>query len=554
MAEDSPESTQGDPITGTSTSPLFQIRTKSLHFVIGGGSPPNNFASLYVDGTEVLQASGQSMDRTSAKGPIRAGRHYWDVSSYINKCAFLKLVDSGTSTYGHTIFDDLCASPPCFKGITVGLEKSGHNGNVKLGQEIKYKLDMKGFYTSKTRPLSINVSFPIEDGEPFVYIKNTSVLSYKCTTNVKEKIVKTSIQPKLQHYFSNLLTYENYILSDFVLEVVARVYDHKNLQFNVPKQLHGSIKINFADEYLQTITHNITVTREGNEIAAVNCIEKMITAEYFHIGDNITYNVELNLTSSSQQRVFNVMLKLFLPPYLTMLEVQGQQSSLGDVRSSPSSTQTVLRIKEFHLDEMRNISFIMSIRSDYAWDKLYSKEIPGVFLADGISYCTKQTCKNAQGNSSEAIPLVKNKQYSFKIRKKEKTRQRKYTLINVKNGSLVIICGSYDAHGKRGHGRCYNGNASTNTWSQLPNTLTDVLYYDEAEGKIYGKFSNAINAELYGEAFKEHKILTESEWSAITARAQSLVASQSLEAPERSVRRNLNEKLPYQWECCLHSG
>ena len=554
MAEDSPESTQGDSITGTLTSPLFQIRTKSLHFVIGGGSPPNNFASLYVDGAEVFQASGKSTDKTNAKGLIRAGRHSWDVSSYINKCAFLKLVDSGTGIFGHTIFDDLCASPPCFKGITVGLEKSGHNGNVKLGQEIKYKLDMKGFYTSKTRPLSINISFPIKDGEPYVFIKSISVLSHKCATSAKGKKVKTSIQPNLQHYFSYLLTYNNYILSDFVLEVVARVYDHKSLQLNIPKQLHGSIKVNFADEYLQTINHNITVTRAGNEIATMSCIEKMITAEYFHIGDNITYNVELSLTSSSQQRVFNVMLKLFLLPYLTVLEVKGKQSSLGDVQSSPSSSQTVLGIRELHLDDMRNISFIMSIRSDYGWGKLYSKQIPGLFLVDAISYCVRQTCRNAQGNSSEIITVVKNKQYSFNIRKKDETRKRKYTSINVKNGSLVIICGSYDAHGKRDHARCYYGNASTNTWSQLPNKLTEVLYYDEAAGKIYGKFSNTVKAELYGDIFKEHKILTESEWSAVTAREQSLVASKSVEEPERSVRRNLNGKLPYQWECCLNTG
>ena len=549
MSENANASTQTDSPTGTLTSPLFQIRTEILHFVIGGGSPPNNFVGLFIDGVERFQASGSSIDKNNPNGLIRAGRYWWDVSSYIQKCAYIKLVDLGTSVFGHTIFDDLCASPPCFKGMIVALKKIGHDGNVAIGQEIRYKLDMKGFYTSKTRPLSINISFPIANGEPFVYIKKISI-SHKCATSLEKSQEKKSIQPKSERFFSNLLIYKNYLLSDSVIEVVARVYDHSILQPKAAMSVHGSIKINYADEYLQTIKHDINVTRQGNEIATVNCSEKASNAKYFYIGDNITYNVELHMMpESSQQRAFNVMITLFLPPYLTLLTVHGQESSLGDSLLFPSQSQVAVRIPELLFEDKRDISIIMQIRNDFSWDRLHSKEIPGLFLVDSISYCNKKSCKNAHGNSSDIVYIVKSKEYPFTIIPKNEERERKYTEINVNNGSLIIICGSYEMYGS--YSRCYFGNSSTTTWHILPDMVTDVMYYDDTGHKIFGLFYQNKKVELYGEMFKEYKILTDTEWNSVLARKQSLIASQTVQDPDKSVKKNSIGKISYQWECCL---
>ena len=551
MAENATESSQGDSPIGALTSPLFQIRTDMLHFVIGGGSPPHNFASLYIDGVERFQASGGSVDKENPNGAVRAGRYWWDVSSYISKCAYIKLVDSGTTTFGHTIFDDLCASPPCYKGMSVELKSIGHDGNVTIGQEIRYRLDMKGFYTSNTRPLSITVSFPITDEEPFLYIKDIFLKSYKCATSVDKTHKKKSIRPESQRVYSYRLTYNNYLLSDFAIEVLARVYDHSIIQRQSAKSIYGSVKINFADEYLQTINHNIKVIRHGNETAEVSCTENVTNAKYFYVGDNVTYNVELGLTKSSLQRAFNVTIRLFLPPYLTLLTVRGLQSALGDSLSSPSQSQAVVKIQELLFEDTRKLSLIMQVSNDYAWGKLYSKEIPGIFLVDAISFCDNKSCKNSHGNSSKIVSVVKNKQYKFTIKLKEENPTRKYTEINAGKGSIVITCGSYGAHGREGNGRCYYGNSTTGIWYNLPNMITDVIYYDETGSRIFGQLNNKIKVELYGEMFKEYKILTDSEWDAIVARRLSLVAGQSMQDPQRSVRKSSNGKLSHQMECCL---
>ena len=551
MAENANASTQTNTPVGTLKSPLFQIRTEMLHFVIGGGSSPNNYAGLYIDGVERFLASGESADKENPDGAVRAGRYWWDVSSYINKCAYIKIVDSGTASFGNTLFDDLCASPPCYKGMTVGLESVGHDGNVTIGQEIKYRLDLKGFYTSKTRPLSITVSFPITDGEPFLYVKDISVKSHKCATSADKTYKKKSIRPGSRRVYSNRVTYKNYLLSDSVIEVLARVYDHTVIKKQSVKSIHGSVKINFADEYLQTINHNIKVARHGNETAGVICTENVTNAEYFYVGDNVTYNVELNLNSSSPQRAFNVTIRLFLPPYLTLLTVQGLQSAYGDSLSSPSQSQSVVNIQELLFEDTKKISFIMQISIDYAWDKLHSKEIPGIFLVDAISFCNNKHCKNVHGNSTEIVTVIKNKQYHFTIKQKDERPARKYTEINAANGTIVITCGSYEAHGREGNGRCYYGNSSTGIWYNLPSIITHVTYYDETSSKIFGRLHNLEKVELYGEMFREYKILTDSEWEAVVARGQSLAASQSVHDPARSVRKNSNGNLSYERECCL---
>eukprot|EP00112_Aurelia_sp_Birch-Aquarium-sp1_P013477 Seg2862.2 transcript_id=Seg2862.2/GoldUCD/mRNA.D3Y31 product="hypothetical protein" protein_id=Seg2862.2/GoldUCD/D3Y31 len=144
MPENAPEATITNTPTGTLTSPMFQIRTDMLHFVIGGGSPPNNYVGLYIDDSEKLQGAGRSKDHWGPTGARRASRYWWDVTSYKEKCAYLKIVDQGTTNYGHSIFDDLRGSPPCFKRMDVSLTRLNHDGNVRVGQMITDVLTLKG--------------------------------------------------------------------------------------------------------------------------------------------------------------------------------------------------------------------------------------------------------------------------------------------------------------------------------------------------------------------------------------------------------------------------
>ncbi len=80
---------QGDSPAGTLTSPSFQIRTDYLHFLIGGGSPPRNYVALVVNGNEEKTSSG----RSKFKAGVAMGRFWWDVGSFVNKCARIKVID-----------------------------------------------------------------------------------------------------------------------------------------------------------------------------------------------------------------------------------------------------------------------------------------------------------------------------------------------------------------------------------------------------------------------------------------------------------------------------
>ena len=101
----------------TMTSPYFQIRRDALHFLIGGGSQPNNFVALIVDNQEKRTASG-GKQIPEANLKYGMGRRWWDVTEFKGKCAKLKIVDAGDTedTWDYTSFDDLRASAPAFQG------------------------------------------------------------------------------------------------------------------------------------------------------------------------------------------------------------------------------------------------------------------------------------------------------------------------------------------------------------------------------------------------------------------------------------------------------
>lgn len=83
----------GDGGVGTITSPTFNIEKKHIVFLISGGGDFNKcYSALFVNGVEVKREAGSNsriMKQVS-----------WDVSDYIGKNAYIKLVDNSTAAWG----------------------------------------------------------------------------------------------------------------------------------------------------------------------------------------------------------------------------------------------------------------------------------------------------------------------------------------------------------------------------------------------------------------------------------------------------------------------
>tara|TARA_R110002049_G_scaffold285698_4_gene467000 strand:- start:132102 stop:135716 length:3615 start_codon:yes stop_codon:yes gene_type:complete len=98
--EPSPNAEKGmDAQTGVIVSPLFVPKGGSMTFRIGGGSGDATYAALCTaDGKEVRFARGindQVMQEST-----------WDLSPYVGKTMFIKIVDRATGGWGHITVDD----------------------------------------------------------------------------------------------------------------------------------------------------------------------------------------------------------------------------------------------------------------------------------------------------------------------------------------------------------------------------------------------------------------------------------------------------------------
>ena len=89
---------QGDGPQGTLTSPSFVITRNAFKFLIGGSCHENQIrAELLVEGTVVLQATGRCLEMMYEET--------WNVTSYKNREAQLRLVDGYSGGWGHINFD-----------------------------------------------------------------------------------------------------------------------------------------------------------------------------------------------------------------------------------------------------------------------------------------------------------------------------------------------------------------------------------------------------------------------------------------------------------------
>ena len=557
MSESAPEATIGDTPTGTLTSPLFQIRTDMLHFVIGGGSPSQNYVGLFIDGTEKFQSAGRSKNPVGPTGTRRSARYWWDVTSYKGKCAYLKIFDQGTTNFGHTIFDDLRASPPCFKGMDVTLTKIDHDGNVTVGQTITDALSLKGFYTSKTRRLQIKISYPVLNGSPLLYIENINISKTQCQNDVDMTQNMTSSSSKRWHTVTTYL--ENYLLSDIEIKIISRVYDHDDFQINSVYRTMIRVYVNFFnDEYVDKIQNEVRLRRLGNETANIDVIEGLINQRSYQVGENVTYRVRLghNFTSSLQ-RAYNVMVKLFLPPFMTLVNVSGLENALGDVLYSPSKSQHAVRIPELLLDDNRTLHFDMRIDGEAIWGRKSSTVTQGRFVVDQISYCPRKNCRNAYDNGLEVTIPVTAKPYLFEFAYEKKAApvfDNVYAKINDTTNGLVVICGLYDVMTEKQRSNCYCGNSTSFSWYSLDSILSNITFYDAKNKVIFGTSATRAKLRLYGEGFKRLQVLTNEDWNVVSADSGSFVRPKifygkngggMLTEPKGTAGGPWN-----QWQCC----
>ena len=542
---DDDSSFQGDGLTGTLLSPLFQIRTDVLHFAIGGGSHPNNYVGLIVDNSEVRQSSGKSLERTVSGVKVRMSRFWWDVTAYKQKCGQIKIHDSYTGVWGHTLFDDLRASPPCSKGMNV-LLTANHKGDVSVGQRIVYDIKLEGFYTSSLRPLKIKASFPVKNNNPFIFIESINVTSTYCKTTIdfESQSEESNANGKTYSISATLTT----LLSDATVQIVARAYDHNDLKVGSPETTSMKLSVDFAGDYSKVFKRDITTRRFGNETAKLMLKEEIINFRDYYVGDNITVKVDFSHNyTESLVRAYKVTIRLLVPGYVKILDVSGLNNALGDAADIKETMATV-RIPEIEFLETRSISLKMHLVGDDKWMAKPGRNYSGQILIDAIYYCHREDCKDSRGNESQVVTLLKGKFYNFQFQyKKPQLIDPKagFSRIIGENGSIVFICGPEGQHSRT---QCFYSNATASTWHGLTSALQNVTYYDGAKNELYGLTNTQKKIKLYGEHFEMNHAFDQAQWNEVIAASGAFIKAENMVS--RLVWQSELASMKYQGYCC----
>ena len=90
----------GDDSRGTLTSKEFTIERNYINFLIGGGTNPDTYIELLVDGKSVLKS--HSLFETETLQWLT-----WDVKAYKNKKATIRIVDNQRGGWGHILIDQI---------------------------------------------------------------------------------------------------------------------------------------------------------------------------------------------------------------------------------------------------------------------------------------------------------------------------------------------------------------------------------------------------------------------------------------------------------------
>lgn len=114
---------EGDDSRGTLVSSPFKIERNYINFLIGGGTGPDVYMALEVDGQTVLIS--RPIVESEALHQLT-----WNVKNYKGKMAVIKIVDNQRGEWGHILVDQIVMS---------NKEKS----DIMVGYEQSYKIDKK---------------------------------------------------------------------------------------------------------------------------------------------------------------------------------------------------------------------------------------------------------------------------------------------------------------------------------------------------------------------------------------------------------------------------
>ncbi len=95
----SPEA-KGDALTGVLESPVFQLRSEKMSFLVGGGDHKDTYVAL------CEAASGEELITARGRNAHAVRRVTWDVATLKGRRLFLRIVDRHTGGWGHVVFDD----------------------------------------------------------------------------------------------------------------------------------------------------------------------------------------------------------------------------------------------------------------------------------------------------------------------------------------------------------------------------------------------------------------------------------------------------------------
>ena len=546
--------TIGDSPVGTAISPLFQIRTSMLHFTVGGGSHPNNYVGLVIDGVERFQSSGKSVPKATSTGTVRMGRYWWDVSAYVGKCASVKLVDSSSASWGHTLFDDLRASPPCFKGMDAILSRVGHEGAVSIGQAVKHSLKLKGFYTSALRPLVITAKVPTINGHPLIYFEDISIVSTTCKTDIQMEEEMTVTDSGHAYIITGNITN---LLSDATIEITARAYDNDKVQIGSPFATKFFVTVMFMDEYIRTVESDMQILRHGNESASLVYHGEILEKRRFFVGENVTFKVQVSHKyNMSVSRAYKVNIRLTVPEFMTIVNVAGVESSFGDADSFSSGKSRSIWIPEIFLGDKRAIIFSIRIENLSKWKQKKGRIYKGEILLEKAYFCPRKDCRNENSSSNEIRILTTERFYSFNFSYNETKRVVNDVLTRIydKNASALFVCVSYNEFFGRNGRNCYFGNVSTNSWQPLSNIITNVTHFDNKKMELYGLTKSQKLVRLFGESFSKRKLLTSSQWNDIsTIEVSKFLKSHNVMSLSSHVLHNVGDTFSslYRKHCCV---
>jgi uncharacterized protein (DUF608 family) len=106
----------GDGPFGKLTSPLFEIKKKYIHFLIGGGYQPGlTCINLKVDDEVVRTTTGNNSEYLVWES--------WDVSKLQGKSAMIQIIDESSASWGHINIDHIVMSDKSLKELDEGDEQ-----------------------------------------------------------------------------------------------------------------------------------------------------------------------------------------------------------------------------------------------------------------------------------------------------------------------------------------------------------------------------------------------------------------------------------------------